>query len=284
MKWLLSFVAIWCAPLFVYAYTSPGTPTGFVNDFSGLLQAEERTSLEATLSTFEKETGNEITVVTIESLGDETVETYAVKLFEEWKIGKEKYDNGILFLIVPTERQMRLEVGYGLEGALPDALTSQIMRTITTPDFQKGDYAGGIARTVDALMSATRGEYQVTEQKESRGFPLEFFFFLFFILPTWLGSILGRSKSWWAGGVIGGIAGIILSVVFGFFYIGIASLVVLIPLGLFFDYIVSRSYSKALASGLHAPWWTGGGKGGMGGGFGGFGGGGSGGGGSSGRW
>ena len=103
----------------------------------------------------------------------------------------------------------------------------------------------------------------------------------------WLASILGRSKSWWAGGVLGGIAGLIIGLIKGFIIFGLASLAVLIPFGLLFDYIVSKNYKKHKARGT-VPWWIGGGRGGRGGfgggGFGGFGGGSSGGGGASGSW
>ncbi|MDQ3014679.1 MAG: TPM domain-containing protein, partial [bacterium] len=87
-------------PLLAGAYTSPGSPTGHVNDFAELIDAQQQQELEAKLKNYAENTGHEIAVVTIESLGDdETVETYAVKLFEEWKIGKEKEDNGLLLLV-----------------------------------------------------------------------------------------------------------------------------------------------------------------------------------------
>jgi uncharacterized protein len=163
-----------------------------------------------------------------------------------------------------------------------------MIRNTIVPAFKQGDYYGGTLGTLNDIVLATRGEYQATPEN-SKSFPkipFELIIFLLFIVPTWLASIFGRSKSWWAGGVFGGLIGVILSFVFGLFYIGILSIAVLIPLGLLFDYIVSKAYGKAVSTGSHMPWWIGGGKGGGfgGGGFGGFGGGFSGGGGSSGRW
>jgi uncharacterized protein len=115
-------------------------------------------------------------------------------------------------------------------------------------------------------------------------------FWLIIFIPLWLGSILGRSKSWWAGGVLGGIAGVIIGFIKGFLYTGIISIVLLVPAGLLFDYLVSKNYDKFKSRGRIPPWWIGGGFGGRGGGgfggegFGGFGGGRSGGGGASGSW
>ena len=132
-------------------------------------------------------------------------------------------------------------------------------------------------------------ETQSTESKNSIWDNFEFWLFLIFFVPMWLAAILSRSKSWWLGGVLGGVAGIIIGFIKGFLYAGFIWFVLLVPVGLLFDFFVSRGYSKAKALGHRPPWWVGGGfgggrGGGGGGGFGGFGGGGSGGGGSSGGW
>lgn len=286
MKKFLITLGLLCAPLFLLAYTSPGKPTGFVNDFVGVFSTEEKAELEQTLSNFEKSSSNEISVVTIETLADETIETYAVKLFEEWGIGKANNDNGVLLLIALEEREMRIEVGYGLEGALTDALSSNIIRTVLTPAFQEGKFYAGVSEALLAIISATKGEYvPEATPRDYESIPWEFFGFLIFVVPMWMASILGRSKSWWGGGVLGGVGGIVLGSIFGFLYAGVIAIPLLIFLGLIFDYIVSKSYHRGLQSG-HMPWWIGGGKGGGfgGGGFGGFGGGMSGGGGASGRW
>lgn len=272
----------------VLAYSNPGQPTGFVNDYAALFSANEKTALEEKLVSFEKESSNEISVVTIASLDGDTIENFAVKLFADWGIGKKDNDNGVLILVARDDRQMRIEVGYGLEGALTDAQSFWIIKNIMTPKFQAGDFYGGIDGAVDKIISATQGEYvPETTNSETSGDVWEsiigfgIFFFIF------LASILGRSKSWWAGGVLGGIAGIIIGLIKGFVLLGIISLVILIPAGLLFDFIVSKQYQAGKKRG-HIPWWIGGsgrgGGSGFGGGFGGFGGGMSGGGGASGRW
>ncbi len=278
-------LSLFFLPLFAFGYYNPGTPSGFVNDFARMLSANDRQMIDAKLSEFEKSSSNEITVVTIPSLKDETIEDFAVKLFEEWKIGKAKDDNGILLLIARDEREMRIEVGYGLEGALPDAIAKSIIEDLATPAFREGRYGEGIQKSVDAMIAATRGEYQGAAEK--RSIPLDAYeqiaaacLFGF----VWLSSILARSKSWWAGGFVGGAIGTGIGVMFGFLYLGIAALAFLIPLGLFLDYVVSRGYERGKVLG-HIPWYAGGGRGHWGGGgFGGFGGGMSGGGGASGKW
>jgi len=119
------------------AYTNPGSPTGFVNDFAGVFSGEQKATLEQKLVTFEKETSNEITVVTIKALDGDTIENFAVKLFEDWEIGKKDKDNGVLVLLAMDDRQMRIEVGYGLEGALTDAQSFWIINKIMKPAFQQ---------------------------------------------------------------------------------------------------------------------------------------------------
>lgn len=275
-------------PLFAFAYTNPGQPSGFVNDYAGVLTPDQGRALENKLSAFEKETGNEISVVTVKNLGGDTIENFAVRLFRDWGIGKKNKDNGVLLLIAKEDRRMRIEVGYGLEGALTDLQSFWIIDNIMKPAFRAGDYYGGIDKAVDKVSGAAKGEYVPSQTVSSQGKSAKGglgFFWLVFFVPVWLASILGRSKSWWAGGVIGGIIGVIIGFVYSFIFIGVIAIVVLIPLGLLFDFIVSRSYARAKDSGRF-PWWIGGSGfgGGGGGGFGGFGGGGSGGGGSSGSW
>lgn len=281
---------VFITPSLAWGYTSPGQPVGYVNDFAGLLTPDQKNALEQQLIDFQKETSNEISVVTIVSLGDETIENYAVELFKEWGIGAVRRDNGVLLLIARDDRKIRIEVGYGLEGALTDATSGSIIRDIISPAFKVGDYNLGIVEGTQAIMQATRGEYvsNTTSSDQASSFDgvMNILFFLFFGL-MWLAAILSRSKSWWAGGIVGALIGIVVSIFVGLVYWGIISIVILTPLGLLFDFIVSKKYSASKARGITPPWWIGGSGGGFGGssgGFGGFGGGGSGGGGASGGW
>src|SRR3989344_5048427 len=276
-------------PFFVFAYSSPGSPSDFVNDFAGMLSVEERGILENKLQQFEKDSSNEITVAIISSLQGDTIENFSVKLFEEWKIGKKNNDNGILLLIAQDDRQVRIEVGYGLEGALTDAQSFQIIQKIIAPAFQKGGYFEGVTGAVDAISAATRGEYAGLENNSSSPkFSSNIIFWgialLFWVIEI-IVHILGRSKSWWLGGILGGLTGLLFSFWLGFLYLGLLAILGLSGLGLGIDYFISKNYDKWHKGGSRRFWWFGGGGSGFGGGgFGGFGGGRSGGGGASGRW
>lgn len=280
--------------LYAYAFVVPDVPTGYVNDYANILSPNVKQSLEEELKTFTASSSNEIAVVTVPDLGGDTVENYATKLFESWKIGNAKNDNGVLLLISRDDRKLRIEVGYGLEGALPDITAKDIIDNKITPSFKQGNYDNGVIEGVKAIEEVTKGEYKATGKNSNSTFSLsgnaiEFIFvFLVFILQ-FISSIIARSKSWWAGGVMGGIGGVAVTY-FGIFGItliwGSIVTVVFILLGLLFDYFVSNSYNNAVSSGSRIPWWAGGRNGGSSGGssFGGFSGGSSGGGGASGSW
>ena len=263
-------------PLFLLIATL--VPTGHVNDFAHILKPETVSNLESTLANFESTTGNEIAIVTIDTHGsDETIESYAVKLFEKWGIGKENEDNGLLLLVSRDDREMRIEVGYGLEPVITDIESGRIIREVLTPAFQAGDYDGGIIAAVEKLIEKIRlNEPGAVEEPHKSIFPQIIFLPIF--LVVYAASLLAPSKSWWFGGVLGAIFGAI----YFFNLIGIAVMTVF---GLLLDFFVSRNYKKDKWK--NGPPWLGGGGigGGKGaGGFGGFGGGMSGGGGASGRW
>lgn len=282
-------------PLITFAYVNPGKPTGLVNDFAGVFSVEQKTALEATLGQNMQVTGNEITVAIIKSLGGDTVDNFAEKLFKEWGVGDKDKDNGALLLVAIDDHKLRIEVGYGLEPVLTDAISSQIIRNVITPKFKQGDYYGGISDGVTQIISVTKGEYvPVTSVANKKPWwtSLELDIFLFWVglgIIQWFFAMMARSKSWWMGGVVGAIIGVVVAIVatiaIGFIVGGILAL-----LGLLLDYFISKEFSKSKELGTKPKWWAGGtglggGFGGRGGGgFGGFGGGGSGGGGSSGGW
>jgi uncharacterized protein len=277
-------------PLIASAYTSPGKPQGFVNDFANIISSSEKQVIETKLVNIKNTTGSEVAVVTISSLGDETVESYAVELFKEWGIGVKGKDNGLLILIAPNEREVRIEVGYGLEGSVTDLQSGNIIRKVMTPAFKEGDYGKGIEGAVNAISEILTNSPEAAQYSEapkssaSSKFDFSTIAIIFFIFINIAGGVLGRTKSWWLGGVIGGIIGIIIGFVMASIVVGAVAAIILTILGLIFDYFVSK---KPPGSGGNHIWPIffgprGGGSGG--GGFGGFGGGMSGGGGASGRW
>lgn len=207
-------------------------PAGFVNDFAGVVGGDAKNGMEGLLSSFERTTGIEVVVVTLPSLDGRAVEDVAVELYKEWGIGKKGKDNGALFLVAPNERRMRIEVGYGLEGAINDALAGRILDENVVPRFRAGDISGGIAagtgaivRTIvakeglsfDAGASAGRAARDsVTVEKKSGPLStvLKILFFIFmaymFIRHPWLFFmfLLGSGRgSGGGGGFSGGFGG-----------------------------------------------------------------------------
>jgi uncharacterized protein len=119
-------------------------PTGFINDFANVLDAGSRAEFEQLVRDTQQKTSAEISFVSVKSLNGMPVEEYANKLFKEWGIGNAKEDNGLLLLIAMDSHDIKIEVGYGLEGVIPDGLAGQIIREDITPPFKNGDFAGGV--------------------------------------------------------------------------------------------------------------------------------------------
>ena len=127
--------------------------TGRVVDQANILPAGTRTDLEAKLADLEAKSGIQLVVATVSSLDGQEIEPYANALFRIWKLGEKTKNNGVLLLVAPNERRVRIEVGYGLEGTLTDALSTVIVTNAIAPRFKAGDFAGGIARGVDDIVT-----------------------------------------------------------------------------------------------------------------------------------
>lgn len=281
-RWILT------ALLFLPALAGALVPNAYVSDIADVLNAEEEISLDTKISNYEVATGNEIAILTIPNLGGDVIENVAQKTFTEWGIGKADKNNGVLILVSVEDRQMRIHTGYGVEGDLPDLATYYIQQEVMVPAFREGQYYAGLDGAVDRIIASLGGENVVPEGygvNPRKATDLGGLFFFVFIIFEILISMLARSKSWWGGGVLGGVIGGGIIWYFGLaFLAGIFAFIVPVVIGLIVDYFVSKSYGAARAAGTY-PWWMGRGGGGSGGGgFGGFGGGMSGGGGSSSRW
>lgn len=131
--------------------------TGRVNDYAQLLSPETSRMLSDSLREHESRTGNQVVILTISTLDGENIEDYANTVFNTWKLGQKDKDNGILIVVVPDDRCMRIEVGYGLEGTMTDLMSSRIIRNVMTPKFKDGDYNGGIADGVSAVLNVLQG-------------------------------------------------------------------------------------------------------------------------------
>jgi uncharacterized protein len=131
---------------------------GRVSDQANIVPAPARAAIETKLKALEDKSGIQLVVATLKSLEGADIETYANGLFRHWKLGEAKNNNGVLFLIAPNERKMRIEVGYGLEGTLTDAISKIIIATTAAPRFKAGDFGGGVERGADAIIEVLSGD------------------------------------------------------------------------------------------------------------------------------
>jgi uncharacterized protein len=277
-NWILSalvFILVFAIPNLSNAQFQFPKYTGYVNDFENIIDNDEE--LNNKLIQFEKDSTVEIVVVTTDSFQGSTIEDYSNKLFEEWKIGKKDIDNGLLIVVSNKERQSRIEVGYGLEGTLPDALTGRIQDQFMIPSFKEGKYSDGINSGVDTLIGYIKEDPTVISSIKSdsnKNSSLIDVGIYILIIGFYL---MAGSKSWWLGGVFGFVIGLYFGITNGIYLL----ILITTPLGLLFDYILSQTgIGKAI---FHGTSLLNGGKSGSSGGIS-FGGGSSGGGGSSRSW
>jgi uncharacterized protein len=175
----------------------PPPPAQFVTDTTGSLSAPLVAQLNRRLADFERQTSNQIVAVVSRSLPEgTTIEDYAQSLYHAWKIGSKKNSNGVLILIFTKDKTAWIQTGYGLEGALPDALCSRIVRETMAPAFRAGNYGAGLSAAITAVMQATKGEYKGTGHANSRSSLKDFLFsppgFFLFVLLLLL--IVNRSR------------------------------------------------------------------------------------------
>jgi len=141
--------------------------TGRVVDQAGIMTAQSRSELESKLKTLEDKSSIQLVVATVRSLEGSDIETYANQLFRNWRLGEAKKNNGVLLVVAPNEHKVRIEVGYGLEGTLTDALSSVIISSAIVPRFKAGDFSGGIERGVDGIISVLSGDTADWQPKPS---------------------------------------------------------------------------------------------------------------------
>jgi len=174
--------------------------TGRVVDRAGLLSERDEAEVEAALAQFEGATGNQLVVATLESLQGVPIEDFGYQLGRHWGIGQAGQDDGALLIVVPEERAVRIEVGYGLEGELTDALSRTIIESAILPHFRQGDFAAGIKAGVAAIVGALGGAYDPTlppvaaAEREEAPFPLPLAFGLAMLLMLLLNRILGERR------------------------------------------------------------------------------------------
>lgn len=268
---------------------------GRVNDTAGMLSAETVARIDNLLRKHEDSTSNQVVVLTVPALDGETIEGFALRVMETWKLGTAERDNGVLLLVARDEREVRIEVGYGLEGDLPDITCGEIIRNDIVPRFRDGNFDAGVTSGIEGILSAIAGSYVASGGGASPEFDLvtrSVAFLLFIVVVgmfTALGIVSPGCQSWFLyvflipfwlafpSVLLGTVPGFIL---FGLYLVGFPMLKAIVPkvpwVGAFAKTIASRSVRGG---------WSGsrGGHSSGGGGFSG-GGGSSGGGGASGRW
>lgn len=193
----LAFLFLLLAVPCLFALEVPKHADSYVTDRAGLLSSSAKASLETMLRAFEEKTSSQVVVATFPSLEGDSLEDFSMRLAEAWKVGQKGRDNGVIFLIFKNDRKIRIEVGYGLEGVLTDALSGQIISHVVAPYFRQGDYEGGILAGTNAIMKATQGEYKGVPRKEkpAAGVRLIFLlgvFFLFHLFAQANSNNIGR--------------------------------------------------------------------------------------------
>jgi uncharacterized protein len=202
--------------------------TGYVNDYANILSGETKDKITALAGEIEAKTASQLAVLTIGTIAPLDIETYAVKLFEKWGVGQKGKNNGVLILLAVKDRQARIEVGYGLEGAIPDALAKNIIEKSMIPFFKAGDYNAGILQSEAIISKLIAKEYNVEISElenikieaSSKKFSIFDFLFLtlviimvvrrsffIFIPMTVPGSRNRRDNYWYGGGGSGGSGG-----------------------------------------------------------------------------
>jgi uncharacterized protein len=166
---LLMIATLICCPVYSFALDYPPPLKQRVNDYAGILSAQEKEELELMLSRHETDTSNQIVVAIFPSLEQESLEDFVNRLFERWGIGQKVNNNGVLLAIFLKEKKIRIEVGYGLEGRLTDALSSRIIRDEIAPEFRTGRYATGIRAGLQAIQKAIAGEYKPLVRPQEPG-------------------------------------------------------------------------------------------------------------------
>lgn len=256
--------------------------TGRVTDQTATLSAAQKTALEQTLQALEARKGSQLAVLMVPTTAPETIEQYALRVAEQWKLGRKKVDDGAVLVIAKDDRTLRIEVGYGLEGALNDATSKRIISEIITPRFKQGDFNGGITAGVDRIIRVIDGEPLPASKGISAGNTpdisqyVPIIFILALVLGGLLRSLIGRVPGAIAtGGAMAFVAWLFSGAVFTALVAG--------AIALLFTLISGGMGGHGI--GHHRGGFSTGGLGGStrGGGFGG-GGGGFGGGGASGRW
>ncbi len=272
MKTLALLITLMLLPLQLLALDAPPL-TGRVNDQAKMLSPDTQQRLEQKLAAFELETSNQVVVLTVPSLQGDDIDQFAIRVAESWKIGQTGRDNGVLLILAQAERKVRIEVGMGLQGVLPDITASRIIRETMRPYLKSGNFDQGIAVGVDAIIAATKGEFKGDVQphrkpsvKKSQSISK------IFMAVAVAAAVIGLFSRYL--GSAAGAVGLPLAASMAFPGLGLLTLLLLAVVGLVGGYLLSMLVSGLLGGGgggggFYGGGWGGGGFYGSGGSFGG---------------
>jgi uncharacterized protein len=211
----VALVAIFIALPLLAAEVIPPAPAKYFNDYANVVAVNTADQLNEALANFERESSSQIVVAVFPKMqSDSSIEDYTVRVARAWKVGQQDVNNGVVLFVFIQDRKMYIQVGYGLEGKLPDALCKRIIEDEIKPHFKNGNYTAGLTAGVQSLVEAARGEYKgtgrtVAEGRGARGSlpPLAVLFIIIFIVIMVLFTRGTRRSRWGGGWVIGGGGG-----------------------------------------------------------------------------
>jgi uncharacterized protein len=213
-------VALFLCAAWAIAEVAVPPLTGRVVDLTGTLDGSQEATLEQTLAAFEARKGTQIAVLLVPTTAPETIEQFSLRVAEQWKLGRKKVDDGAILVVAKNDRTLRIEVGYGIEGALSDVTSHRIISEVITPAFRQGDFFGGIRAGVERMIGVVDGEPLPAPPKRSSwqdgngggiGSMIPIAFMLALVVGGVLRRMLGRFPGAVAtGGVIGGLAWFVL--------------------------------------------------------------------------
>ncbi len=282
LRLVAAVLLLWSGALLAQQLVAVPSLTARVTDLTGTLSATEKAALDSRLADLETRKGSQIAVLIVPTVQPEAIEQFSMRVAESWQLGRKGVDDGILLLVAKNDREVRIEVGYGLEGVIPDATANRVIDEFILPRFRESDYAGGITAGVNRLIALVEGE-PLPEPQRARSPAvgtdslLPFVFILSLLVGGLLRRLLGQFPGAMATGLLAGAVTWLL--------VGVLGLTLLMALVGFFVGLTGggggrwSSHSRGGLGGGFGGGFGGGSGGGFGGGGGGFGGGGA-----SGRW
>lgn len=261
MKQILLLITLLIFPLQLLALEAPAL-TGRVNDLAKMLSPETSQRLEQKLAAFERETSNQVAVLTVPSLQGDDIDQFSIRVAESWRLGQQGRDNGVLLILAQAERKVRIEVGMGLQGVLPDITAGRIIRETMRPFLKSGNFDQGISVGVDAIIAATKGEFkgdmQASGKKSSKKSPS---LITIFLVVAVVAAVLGLFSRYLGGAA--GAVGLPLAASSAFPGLGLLTLLLLGAAGLVGGFLLARLVSGLLGGGggggFYGGGWGGGG-------------------------